>query len=150
MGNDLELIIAGTNTFGYGEKIIEAAHKHNVAGRVKMTGPVSEKEKFWYYKNCEAFCFPSVAEGFGLPVLEAMHFGKPVFISTETSLPEVGGDAAWYFENFDPAYMQQVFRDGMQEYHATMPGQKIREQAAKFNWDTIALQYLDVYKSLLV
>jgi Glycosyltransferase len=149
VGNDLELVIAGNNMYGYGEKIIEAAYKYNVAGRVKLTGPVTDKEKYWYYKNCEAFCFPSLAEGFGLPVVEAMHFGKPVFISTETSLPEVGGDAAWYFKNFDPGYMQQVFREGMQEYHATMPVQKIKEQAAKFNWDTIALQYLDVYKSLL-
>jgi len=149
-GNDYELIIAGTNTFGYGDKIIEEANKHGVADRVKLTGAVSEKQKYWLYKNCEAFCFPSIAEGFGLPVLEAMHFGKPVFISTETSLLETGGDAAWYFKNFDPQYMQQVFSDGMEEYYKTMPIQKIKAQAAKFNWDTIAVQYLDVYKSLLL
>ncbi len=149
VNNNYELIIAGTNTFGYGDKIINEANKYGVTGRVKLIGPVSENQKYWLYKNCEAFCFPSIAEGFGLPVLEAMHFGKPVFISDKTSLPEIGGDAAWYFKNFDPEYMRQIFNDGMQEYYNTMPTQKIKAQAAKFDWDKIAVQYLDVYKSVL-
>lgn len=149
VGNDYELIIAGVNTFGYGDKIIAEANKQGVAARVKLIGPVSEKQKYWLYKNCEAFCFPSIAEGFGLPVLEAMHFGKPVFISAETSLPEIGGNAAWYFNNFDPENMRQVFNSGMEEYYKTMPINKIKAHAAKFNWDTTALQYLEVYKSLL-
>jgi len=148
-GNNYELIIAGANTFGYNEKIIAEANKHGVGERVKLIGTVSEKQKYWLYKNCEAFVFPSMAEGFGLPVLEAMYFGKPVFISDKTSLPEIGGDAAWYFTSFDPEHMRQVFNDGMEIYNKTMPTQKIKAQAAKFNWDTIAVQYLDLYKSLL-
>ncbi|MEP6616826.1 MAG: glycosyltransferase family 1 protein [Ginsengibacter sp.] len=148
-GNDLELIIAGINEFGYGDKIIEAAKKHGVANRVKLIGPVSENQKYWLLKNCEAFCFPSIAEGFGLPVLEAMHFGKPTFISNQTSLPEIGGTAAWYFQNFDAAYMQQVFNTGMQEYYQSNPAQNIRAQAQKFNWNRIASQYIALYKRML-
>jgi glycosyltransferase involved in cell wall biosynthesis len=149
VGNDYELIIAGNNSYGYGDKIIGEANKHGVLDRVKLVGAISEKQKYWLYKNCEAFVFPSIAEGFGLPVLEAMYFGKPVFISTETSLPEVGGNAAWYFENFEPQYMRQVFNEGMREYYNTMPVEKIKAQAAKFNWDTTAIGYLNLYKSLL-
>jgi glycosyltransferase involved in cell wall biosynthesis len=148
-GNDYELIIAGVNTFDYAAKIMEEAKHHGVENRVKLIGPVTEKEKYWLYKNCEAFCFPSIAEGFGLPVLEAMHFGKPVFISTETAMPEVGGNAAWYFKDFDPLSMQQVFKEGMEEYFQTLPVQKIKAQAAKFNWDKTAGEYLDIYKKAL-
>lgn len=148
-GNNYELIIAGVNTYDYKSRIIEEAKRHNVENRVKLIGPVTEKEKFWLYNNCEAFCFPSVAEGFGLPVLEAMHFGKPVFISTETSMPEVGGDAAWYFKDFDPQSMQRTFKAGMEQYYQTTPIQKIKDQAAKFNWDKAAIEYLDIYKKTL-
>lgn len=150
LDNDYELIIAGLNEFEYGKEVVEAAKKFGVEDRVKLIGPASEEEKDWYYRHCEAFLFPSYAEGFGLPVIEAMHHGKPVFISDKTSLPEVGGDAAWYFRNFDPDYMRQVFKEGMKEYALTNPSEKIKQQAAKFNWDTCAAEYIDVYKQMLL
>lgn len=150
LDNDYELVIAGLNEFDYGKEVIEAAKKFGVEDRVKLIGPASEEEKDWYYRHCEAFLFPSYAEGFGLPVIEAMYHGKPVFISDKTSLPEVGGDAAWYFRNFDPDYMRQVFKKGMQEYALTNPSEKIKQQAAKFNWDTCAAEYIDVYKQMLL
>lgn len=150
LDNEYELVIAGLNEFEYGKEVVEAAKKFGVEDRVKLIGPASEEEKDWYYRHCEAFLFPSYAEGFGLPVIEAMHHGKPVFISDKTSLPEVGGDAAWYFRNFDPDYMRQVFKEGMKEYALTNPSEKIKQQAAKFNWDTCAAEYIDVYKQMLL
>jgi len=150
LDNEYELVIAGLNEFEYGKEVVEAAQKFGVEDRVKLIGPASEEEKDWYYRHCEAFLFPSYAEGFGLPVIEAMHHGKPVFISDKTSLPEVGGDAAWYFRNFDPDYMRQVFKEGMKEYALTNPSEKIKQQAAKFNWDTCAAEYIDVYKQMLL
>lgn len=149
LGNDYELVIAGLNNYEYGKEVVEAAKKFGVEGRVKLIGAVSEEEKYWYYKNCTAFLFPSYAEGFGLPVIEAMYHGKPVFISDKTSLPEVGGDAAYYFRNFDPAYMQQVFAEGLKDYAANDPSEKIKQQAAKFNWDNCAAEYIDVYREVL-
>ncbi|RYD85381.1 MAG: glycosyltransferase family 1 protein, partial [Sphingobacteriales bacterium] len=98
--NDMQLIIAGIET-PYKTNIMNEAAKFGCQDRVIITGPVSDDDKAWYYQNCEAFVFPSIAEGFGLPVIEAMHFGKPVFLSTHTSLPEVGGNAAYYFNSFD-------------------------------------------------
>jgi glycosyltransferase involved in cell wall biosynthesis len=53
--------------------------------------------KQFYLSKCHAFVFPSIREGFGLP--QAMHFGKPVFLSNKTSLPEVGGKHAYYWDN---------------------------------------------------
>ena len=115
-GNDYELIIAGLNHFDYAKKVMEEARRWNVEDRVKLIGPVDEKNKYWYIQNCEAFMFPSVAEGFGAPPLEAMHFGKPVFLSTFMSLPEIGGDAAYYFDDFDPEALRASFKKGMNDF----------------------------------
>ena len=85
-----------------------------------------------------------------MPVIEAMFHGKPVFISDRTSLPEVGGDAAYYFRSFDPDAMQEVFKNGMKDYVENNPVDKIKQQAAKFNWNTCAEEYIDVYKQMLL
>jgi glycosyltransferase involved in cell wall biosynthesis len=147
--NDYELVIAGLDTFDYRKKIEEEIKRWKVEDRVKITGPVSEEDKFWYYKNCEAFLFPSVAEGFGLPVIEAMQFGKPVFISTKTCMPEIGGNVAYYFHSLDPESMQDTFAKGMQHYATTHPAQAIKQHAAIFNWDKAADEYMDVYRNLV-
>lgn len=148
VGNNYELVIAGLNHFEYTKKIIEEAKRWNVEDRVKLIGAIDEKNKYWYYKNCEAFMFPSLAEGFGIPPLEAMHFGKPVFLSTCMSLPEIGGDAAYYFNDFDPLTMRSVFEKGMADYQYNNREAAIHEQASLFSWDKCAQQYLDVYRSL--
>lgn len=147
-GNTYDLIIAGKTNEAYQQKILEEAAQYGVADRVKIIGPVSNEDKYLYYKHCTAFLFPSIAEGFGIPVIEAMSFGKPVFISTRTSLPEIGGQQAYYFENFDPALMQQVFQKGMAHFQTNDPSQEIRAHAAQFTWKKSAKAYWEIYKSL--
>jgi glycosyltransferase involved in cell wall biosynthesis len=146
--NELELVISGVET-PHKKTIIEAAEKLGVASRVIITGPVSDGDKAWYYKNCMAFVFPSIAEGFGLPVIEAMYFGKPVFLSKSTSLPEVGGDVAYYFNSFDADDMRTVFKNGMQDYQDNDRQAAIIARAGKFNWETTAKQYLELYAECL-
>jgi glycosyltransferase involved in cell wall biosynthesis len=148
LDNDYELIIGGLNNHPYAKQVIAAAETYGVGNRVKLTGPITEEEKYWYYKNCDAFLFPSYAEGFGLPVIEAMHYGKPVFISTKTCLPEIGGNAAYYFHSFESQPMRKAFAGGMQHYQRTQPQQLIKERAAFFSWKKAAQQYIDVYKQL--
>ncbi len=78
-----------------------------------------------------------------------MHFGRPVILSTLTSLPEVGGEAAYYFQNFEPAHMQEVLASSLQHYNDTPHmAALIQERAALFNWEDTARQYLDIYRSL--
>lgn len=148
-GNDYELVIAGLDTFDYKKVILEEARKYKVESRVKLTGPVTENEKTWYYQNCTAFLFPSFAEGFGSPVIEAMYYGKPVFLSKATSLPEVGGDAAYYFDSFEPAVMQQNFADGIQHYLENKPADKLKTRASQFTYDNTAKAFLELYEQLL-
>lgn len=146
--NDYELIIAGNANTTYQKQILQEAALYGVQDRVKIIGPVDEKSKYWYFSNCAAFVFPSIAEGFGIPVIEAMHYGKPVFLSDKTSLPEIGGDLAYYFKNFDPAYMQEVFNKGMAHYNSTQPMAALKKHADSFRWEEIGAKYLDIYRSL--
>jgi glycosyltransferase involved in cell wall biosynthesis len=148
IGNDYELVIAGLNHFDYAKTILQEARKWKVEDRVKLIGPVDEKNKFWYYSNCSAFMFPSIAEGFGIPPLEAMHFGKPVFLSRYMSLPEVGGDAAYYFNSFDPDDMKSVFEKGMSDYSVKDRKFGIQQHARRFDWNRTAGEYLSIYRQL--
>jgi glycosyltransferase involved in cell wall biosynthesis len=148
-GTDGILIIAGiTQSEAYKQKIIQEAVKHQVEKRVIFTGPITENDKQWYLKNCEAFVFPSLTEGFGLPVVEAMFFGKPIFLSTYTSLPEIGGSVAYYFGSFAKDDMQQTIQQGLLHYHSTGASESIKARALIFSWKEAALKYLEVYRSL--
>ena len=149
-GNDYELIIAGVRS-EYEQKILKEAEFYGVTDRVKIIGTISEAEKHWYYKNCEAFLFPSVAEGFGLPVIEAMYYERPVFLSTHTCLPEIGGKYAFYFNyDFDRKKMQQEFRKGMQDFADTsIYREEMRNHALSFSWQMAAKKYWDIYEEML-
>lgn len=146
--NDYHLVISGRETPNK-QRILEEAAKYNCLDRVHITGEISDQDKAWYYKNCSAFLFPSIAEGFGLPVIEALHFGKPVFLSKFTSLPEVGGDAAYYFDSFDPGEMQNTFTNGMEDFVLRNRAEEMIAQAEKFTWKIAANQYLHLYQKCL-
>ena len=148
--NDYELVISGIRNKVYEDLIFKEAKKFNCENRIRITGPISEKDKAWYYKNCLAFVFPSIAEGFGLPVIEAMHFGKPVFLSNRTSLPEIGGDVAFYFQNFEYEHMQQIFAHGLKTFADNPSVQElIKKRADSFSWEKTASCYLNLYQELL-
>ncbi|ACU58007.1 glycosyltransferase family 4 protein [Chitinophaga pinensis] len=149
IGNEYELVIAGP-VFDeeYKRKILGTAAQYGVEDRVKVIGSISNKSRYWYYHHCTAFAFPSLAEGFGLPVVEAMSEGKPCFLSDRTSLPEVGGPLAYYFHDFTDTAMQKTFAEGMAHFNATMPGAAMKAHAASLNLDNTARNYLQIYRSL--
>ena len=150
MNKNIELVIAGRlDDLPYVQKMKEEATKNGFEERLHILGPVKEQEKAWYLENCLAYMHPSFAEGFGLPVVEAMHFGKPLFLSSLTSLPEIGGDAAFYFDNFEPGYMQVVFETGMRRYEVDKMTTRVKERANQFSWGKSAEEYIRVYQSLL-
>lgn len=145
--NDLLLVFAGiTQDASYKQKILQEAKKHNVQDRIIFADAITENDKQWYYKNCEAFVFPSLAEGFGLPVIEAMYFGKPVFLSTATSLPEIGGDVAFYFTSFDKDKMQQTLESGLEQFERHDLSKATKARAEIFSWQNAAKEYLNIYR----
>jgi glycosyltransferase involved in cell wall biosynthesis len=143
---DRSLVVAGSRASAYAQSIVRLAREAGVADRVILPGNVTDEEKYWLFANAEAFVFPSLAEGFGLPVIEAMSLGKPVFLSTRTSLPETGGAEAFYWDDFDPEAMKEVFECGMRAYRSD-PGKeaRIRAWAGRFSWERAAREYLALY-----
>ena len=123
----------------------EAMHL-GLAGRVVATGYVPDADIAPLLQGAALFAFPSLYEGFGLPVLDAQQAGVPVVCSTAASLPEVAGDGAVLF---DPLSVEKI-RDALRAGLTDLP---LRERlvmqgsanAAKFSWERTARQTLDVY-----
>ena len=143
---DLRLIIAGRKKKFYAPKIEEAANRENVAARVLMPGAVDEAEKTWLLQHCDGFVFPSLREGFGMPVVEALHFGKPVFCFHNTALPEACGQHAFYWKNEEPKEMADLIRDNISSNESVIAARQ--QWAAGFSWDKNANAYLDIYRQL--
>ena len=147
---DRALVIAGKRETPYGEALVREVAARGLAGRVLLPGQVSDGDRQWLYEQCEAFVFPSLTEGFGFPVLEAMQCGKPVFMSRRTSLPELGGDLGFYWDSFAADQMAAVFQAGLATVKA-MPdfASRARRRAAGFSWANAARGYLGVYQAVL-
>ncbi len=148
---EYNLVLAGSNSSSYAEKLTEKVKQYGFENRVFQTGKIADLEKQYYLQNCEAFVFPSLREGFGIPPIEAMRFGKPVFLSNNTSLPEIGGEHSFFWDHYDPQYMAQTLKAGMEKFHGNRAFYEnwYTARAQSFNWKTTAEKYIEVYKSLL-
>jgi glycosyltransferase involved in cell wall biosynthesis len=150
VNTEFELVIAGRlDEPDYITQMKQHAETLGVSDRLHILGPVTEEEKAWYLKNCKAFVLPSLAEGFGAPVVEAMQFGKALFLSNRTSLPEIAGDAAFYFHDFEPQNMREVLSRGFEKYHQNGMADRIIERGKEFDWHQKAKEYATIYQSLM-
>ncbi|GAC1381092.1 MAG: hypothetical protein NVSMB45_05300 [Ginsengibacter sp.] len=142
---DKKLVIAGTWSDVYAQEIISMIQEGNVTNIIRLE-KVSNREKAWLYQNCEAVFFPSFLEGFGLPVIESMYCGKPVFLSTFTSLPEIGSDKAFYWDDFLPENMKDTVLQNMRiAMNNTNFSQSLKTYADTFNWDKNILKYIQLF-----
>ena len=140
----LRLLIAGGCGWLF-EDIVTEAEKHDC---VRLLGFVEDEELPALYRGACLFAFPSLYEGFGLPVLEAMACGVPVVCSNTSSLPEVAGDAAVLVNPLDvdelSFAMDRVLQDKVLRDRMIDRG---LAQAARFTWQRSARQLLDVIRS---
>lgn len=140
----LQLVIAGKPDYWQG------GLKRQAPDGVIFTGFVDDAELAGLYQKAEAFVFPSLSEGFGLPPLEAMQAGLPVISSHATCLPEVLGEAAIYFDPTDPADMaakiEQVLTNKKLRQELVKKGQT---QVKKYSWRHMAEQTLAIYEQAL-
>jgi glycosyltransferase involved in cell wall biosynthesis len=144
------LVIAGKKATPYGEFLQREVDRRRLEGCVTLTGEVSDADRQWLYEHCEAFVFPSLSEGFGFPVLEALDAGRPVFISRTTCLPEIAGPHAFAFDSFEPDAMARAYETGLAAWQSDPSAAALgRAHAAGFAWAETALGYLRVYESVL-
>lgn len=148
---DYSLILAGKGSDKYIAYLRTIINENNLNDRVILKGIVSEEEKIELLNNCNAFVFPSSREGFGLPVVEALNFNKPIFLYNKTSLPEIGGDASFYWDNLNSKYMAEVLMEKLNYFYENKDEmqKKINIQLAKFDWNKAAKQYEEIYKKFL-
>jgi glycosyltransferase involved in cell wall biosynthesis len=139
-----KLILAGKRGTGF-KKILKKAMKKDAFKNILMPGYVTENEKHVLLKYCNAFVFPSLYEGFGIPILEAFTYRKPVITSKTASMPEVAGDAAIYV---DPLSIESI-KEGLEKLinnpqlkEKTL--EKQPKQLAKFNWEDSIKQTITV------
>jgi len=142
--NPPQLVLGGGN--GWRNENIYSAIP-STGENVIITGYLDEDEIPILMRGAVAFCFPSIYEGFGMPILEAMACGTPVLAANEASLPEVAGDSAFLVNPFDVkdiAYgLSQICKHG--DYFA----QKGLARAQQFSWDKSALKLQELYSIIL-
>ncbi len=150
MPDDYKLIIAGNDASSYAEEIKTRIKQNLLSDRIIMTGQISDEDKYWLLKNCEAVLFPSKHEGMGIPPIEAMRFGKPVFASTHSSIPEICEDKAYYWENSEPEYMKDFFLQNIERFCSNSSNSDIlKKHSEKFLWDKNIEIYLKLFKTVL-
>ncbi|HEX8371225.1 MAG TPA: glycosyltransferase family 1 protein [Chthoniobacterales bacterium] len=136
------LRIVGQKAWLYDE-IFDEVRRRKLEAEVEFTGYVSQQDLVWLYQNAAVFIYPSLYEGFGLPVLEAMACGCPVVCSSTTSLPEVAGDAA---ELVDPHSEDELARGIIA---ALGRRDELRStgvaRAASFSWEKCAQETAAAY-----
>ena len=121
-----------------------------IGARIVTLGYVTDDELIWLYRNCFANLYPSLFEGFGLPVLEGMQFGAPTLASNSTSIPEVAGDAAILLSPNDTEdWAQTMFRLATNGKERSRLGSAARTQAARFDWKHSAKAMLQLYEEAL-
>jgi glycosyltransferase involved in cell wall biosynthesis len=145
---DLGLVLVGSKNASALKN--EAYFNNKQYSNILFTGFVDDDQLAWLYQHCQAYIFPSLMEGFGLPGLEAMSYGAPVASSNATCLPEVYGDAAHYFNPTDVTTIATAIDDILtnQAYRDELIA-KGYEQIRHYTWKRMAMQTHAVYMNAL-
>jgi glycosyltransferase involved in cell wall biosynthesis len=148
---DTKLVISGDkqhlNTAD--QEIVNKLNKNG--DRIVFTGFISDSALAFFFKNADGFIFPSLNEGFGLPVVESFFYNKPLLCSNTSSLPEIAGDAALYF---DPESIEDIARTIVFFYQnpATWPLmiKRGQQRLTYFSWVKTTEKTVALYKEILL
>jgi len=149
---DLKLVMAGgKNAYNFDKEIGKAINRNYLSEDVIFPGFVTESEKLAFFRLAKAFCFPSLYEGFGIPILEAFSAGTPVVASAIPVHHEIAGPAGLFFEasNSD-ALAEKIHEICSDESLRSRLIEKGKVQSGKFSWKTAAEKTLSIYENLLV
>lgn len=148
--SDLELVIVGKKGWLY-EETFEAPEKFRVKDRVKFLNFVPDGDLPALYTYAQCLALPSLYEGFGLPVLEAMACRCPVVVSNSSSLPEIAGKAGIYVQPEDATSITKGLMTALSERNQNIGKTRIQEglrQVKKFSWENAARQTLAILEEV--
>jgi len=147
--DDWTLVLAGSQGYGAAE-ITEAVAASPARERIRITGFLNDEQIGEWYARARIFAFPSLDEGFGMPVLEAMDAGIPVVAANTSAIPEVCGDAA---DLIDPMSEEELaaalVRLASDKPHREELVTRGHRRAAKFKWEKAVSETIEVYRQLL-
>jgi glycosyltransferase involved in cell wall biosynthesis len=142
------LIITGQDTW-FGGRVREAAKNSGVGDRISFTGFVSDEDLLRLYNACDCFVFPSLYEGFGIPILEAMACGRAVACANTSAMPEVADGAGLLFDPSQPDEIARAIRDILIDGELRSRMERLGlQRAAGFSWQKSAQLTLQVYEQV--
>jgi glycosyltransferase involved in cell wall biosynthesis len=146
--SDMKLVLVGHH--GRSNNVDNYIKKHDLTDKVLFTGFVPDEDINHLLSNAKVFVFPSLYEGFGIPLLDAQACKVPVAASNAGSLPEVGGGDVVYFNPYDTIEMKSAISNILNDNKlAEDIVDKGLENRSRFNWNKTAQETLDVYNKLL-
>lgn len=143
---EIQLVIVGKKGWLY-DKILESPSRLGLNGKVRFLHSVPDGDLPQLYENALCFALPSLYEGFGLPVLEAMAYKCPVVVSNVSSLPEIAGSAGVYVDPLDVNSIAQGLLSAVRQRNLIQGRTRIQEgltQVKQFTWEKAAKKTLDV------
>ena len=147
---DIKLVLAGGKGHNYDKEIDLTIISNSLESEVIFPGFIDEEDKPAVYKLATVFCFPSLYEGFGIPILEAMAVGTPVIASEIPPHKEIAGEAAIFFDPQNSNNLAEKIADILKNNELEKElARQGKEQAQKFSWAKSAKKILDVFRDSL-
>lgn len=147
---NVKLVLAGGK--GWRTKdILQSIHNNKYRDNIILPGFISDNDKSYLLNKATAFIYPSLYEGFGIPILEAFAYGIPVVTSYVSSMPEVGGDAAFYLKNVNDAdELARLYETvvNLTEIDKTKLVDKMKKQLKKFSWEKNAREMMSIIRNI--
>jgi glycosyltransferase involved in cell wall biosynthesis len=144
----VRLVVVGARGWRY-ESIFDTLATLRLAEHVDFLDSVTQVDLVWLYNACRLFAMPSIYEGFGLPLLEAMACGAPALAANVSSLPEIAGDGALLLPPDDAqAWAEAILSLWKDDHRRVALGARASRRAAEFSWQQAARETLAVYRRL--
>lgn len=145
-GSNMKLVLAGKKGWKC-ENIYRMVENSEYRNDIVMPGYITDKDKAYLLSNASAFVFPSLYEGFGIPILEAFAYGIPVITTKVSSMPEVAGDAAFYLDNpLDVQTLAELMGRAadLDKEQRNALSEKMHKRLELFSWDKNAKELMDI------
>jgi glycosyltransferase involved in cell wall biosynthesis len=147
--DDIALVIVGRHT-SYTDQVLQYVHEHHLEQRVRVLHGVPDEHLPVLYAMAEAFVYPSVYEGFGIPIIEAISCGLPVVACTGSCLEEAGGPDSAYVQPGDVEGMAEAIRHSLLgEEGRELRIENSKKYIRRFSGCDVASQVADIYQRLL-